>query len=94
MSCCTNGTDGKRDCPLIEDAWIKLFEILVINVKLRDEVESFSFFWWINDKMYRLISNYHKKFALRNPYEKKVLVKVLDPRLFLRISNSLSRKKY
>ena len=43
-SCSTNGTDVKRDCPLLGDAGMKLIEILRINVKLIEEVESYSFF--------------------------------------------------
>ena len=37
----TDGTDAKRDCPLLTDAWIKLIEIWVKNVKLIEEVESY-----------------------------------------------------
>ena len=34
-SCSTDGTDVKRDCPLLGDAGMKLFDILWINVKYR-----------------------------------------------------------
>ena len=58
--CCTN---AKRNCSLLEDASMKLIEILGINVKLIDKVEYFSFFRWINEK--NLQANCHQKPALR-----------------------------
>ena len=48
-----------QHCPLLGDTWMKLIEILWINVKLIDEVKSYSFFRWINGL------NYNQKSALR-----------------------------
>ena len=56
-------TDGKRDCSLLGDAWMKSIEILGINVKLIPEVESYSFFRRINEQIHRL--NYRQISALR-----------------------------
>ena len=52
MSCSTDGTDVKRDCPLLGDVWIKIIETLVINVKLIEELDSFP----ILQKKFRLKS--------------------------------------
>ena len=41
---------------------MKLIEISRINVKLIEEVESYSFFRWINENIYRL--NYRQESAL------------------------------
>ena len=43
---------------------MKLIKILEINVKLIEEVESYSFFRWINKNIYRL--SYRQKSKLRH----------------------------
>ena len=61
-SCSTDGTDVKRDRPLLADAGMKLIEILGINVKLI-QVESHSFFRYINEKIFKL--NYRQESELK-----------------------------